>query len=303
MSIKSLQAESGHDEVGGSALRRPLLSGNDVDGDEEDVDNDEEIMSQLLSSSDRSSRRRRLRCDTCSRGLICVLLFTIFTLMGLFASVWATTSCNLLEVHWNTGGVQLVITGVGYWSYQQEVIQQNKGGNDVQSTKEICVDYGSKPLPQQADMTHFFPSNNTLQAFSIVGPSLYFAAILAMLIFIMIISMHPERYMNIQSTGDNNFQRHKGAIAAAAIISILMVLSGIFQILSVHDLLDSSNNNIHNQSSSPFCNTTYSTCNMGTGGYWSVFAIVSSFTLSAVASCVALYFVGCRARHCCFIRR
>ena len=303
MSIKSLQAESGHDEVGGSALRRPLLSSNDVDGDEEDVDNDEEIMSQLLSSSDRSSRRRRLRCDTCSRGLICVLLFTIFTLMGLFASVWATTSCNLLEVHWNTGGVQLVITGVGYWSYQQEVIQQNKGGNDVQSTKEICVDYGSKPLPQQADMTHFFPSNNTLQAFSIAGPSLYFAAILAMLIFMMIISMHPDRYMNIQLTGDNNFQRHKGATAAAAIVSILMVLSGIFQILSVHDLLDSSNNNIHNQSSSPFCNTTYSTCNMGTGGYWSVFAIISSFTLSAVASCVALYLVGCRARHCCFIRR
>ena len=160
-----------------------------------------------------------------------------------------------------------------------------------------------KPIPQQADMTHFFPSNNTLQAFSIVGPSLYFAAILAMLIFMMIISMHPERYMNIQLTGDANFQRHKGVIAAAAIISMLLVMSGIFQILSVHGLLDSSNNNTHSQSSSPFCNTTYSTCNMGTGGYWSVFAIISSFTLSVMASCMALYFVGCRARHNCCPRR
>lgn len=276
-------------KVDGPTLQRPLLS----DSADEEVD-DEEIVSQLLSTNERSNRRRR--CRKFVGGPLWALLFALFTLLGLFASVWATCSCNLIAIQWNKGGVHLTVTAVGFFSYQRDAVDpqhKNESANAInQVTKEVCVDYGAV---QQVGMQKFFPSNQTLQVYSILGPSFYFAAILAMLMFMLILSMHPE----VLTQSETEQYPATGLAITVTMASVFLLVSGIFQLLSVHGLLHYSDNNTNDQS--PICNPTYSTCHLGPGGNWAVFAIFSSFFCGLV-SCLAAYFVGCRtgrSTRCC----
>lgn len=264
-SMSSLEAESGCAEPDGSTA--PLLS--DYAGDEEDVD--EEIVSQLLSASNKKrSSRRRCQQFVVSKSLWGSLI-AVFALMGLFASVWATCSCNLVAVKWNEGGVELSISAVGIWSYEQEVVvQSNKDIGAISSddtTKKGCVDYGAKQHAEAGNMQDFFPSNTALQVYSILGPSLYFAAILMLVCMAIMLFFQSE----------TDVYPDVGVTVAVALSAVFFVLSCIFQLLSIQGILHSSNNDDSTDHQSPICNPTYSHCNLGPGGHWAVFGMCGSF--------------------------
>lgn len=299
MSVRSSFEAEDIAEVDGSTLRRPLLSDADY------VDDDEEIVSQLLSTNERSSLRR-YRCQKFDKKWpCCAFAFAVIAWMGLFASAWSTFSCDLVAVHYPAGGVELSITGVGFWSYQREreVVDDDtkhnkEDGSDKhenQATKKECVNYSAAPANPAVNMTGFFPSDQKLQVYSIVAPSLYFAATLALFMFMLILSMHPE--VLLQAETEQYPATGLRTTMKAAIV--LFYSAGYFHILSSYGLLHFSDNSTNDKS--PICNPDYSQCNLGRGGHWASYAIFSSFFCGSVL-CFAAYFVGCRSersKRCC----
>jgi len=278
----------------GSSLHRPLLSDAARGGDVDD-DDDAEILSQLMSiNNERPSRRRRCQRKYC-RWPFLAASFACLIWMGVFSSVWSAFSCDLVAVDYPAGGVQLSITAVGIWSYQREVVDDtqnnNSGHNDIhQKTRKECVAYGTKQSIHHggADMKDFFPSNKTLQLYSIMASSFYFAAILSYLFWLLIISMHPE------ALSQSEIQQYPatGITATVAASAVLHMNAGIFHLLSLDGLLHYSDND---KSSSPICNSSYSHCHLGPGGHWAAYAIFSAFVTGSVL-CSAACFVGRRAR-------
>ena len=206
-------------------------------------------------------------------------LVALIALLGLVGSVWATCSCDLVAVEWNQGGLQLSITAVGVWSYQREVVEPPRKGRDNThpTTELVCVGYGTTPNTQQSVNTKdLFPSSKTLQIYSIFGPSLYFAAILTKMVFAMATLFSLEASDLDSATSG----------AAAAVAAVLLLSSGIFQLLSVHGLMHYSDK---------ICNE-YSRCSLsGVGGHWAIVGIFCAFFVCGLASCFAAN-VGCRNR-------
>ncbi|KAL9183463.1 hypothetical protein ACHAXT_004319 [Thalassiosira profunda] len=187
--------------------------------------------------------------------------------------------CDLVAVEWNQGGLQLSITAVGIWSYQREVVEpprKGKDSNNHPTTELICVGYGTTPQTQSVNTEGFFPSSKILQIYSILGPSLYFAAILTMTVFAMATLFSLEASDRDSAT----------SAAAAAVAAVLLLSSGIFQLLSVHGLMHHSDK---------ICNE-YSRCSLsGVGGHWAIVGIFCAFFVCGLASCFAAN-VGCRNR-------
>ena len=287
MPTSPLEAEdSVTDELG-----QPLLSQHD----DKDLmnDGDEEIVSQLLSTNERSNRNRLQRRFGNPRRLkfIGVISFALMLWMGLFASIWCTYSCDLYNVNYTTGGVQLSITGIGIRSYQKEVevvddnnTQQHDNtdnNNSPPKMKKVCVDYGGgNKHAEIASMKEFFPTDSKIQTYSILAPSFYFAAGLSLLLFAFILYAYPVEGYPITCL--------TSLVVGAG---LLLLNAGIFHSLSLNGLLHSYENNNSSSATSPLCNPAYSTCSLGSGGRWAAYAIFSSLSCSLVI-CVATYFVG-----------
>ena len=88
-------------EVGGedeSGLDEALLPG--LGGDEDE----DAVASQLVSAGERSSNRGGKRYSPC--GILYskkfwAMIFVLFTMLGLSASVFAVYSCDIVAVEWN----------------------------------------------------------------------------------------------------------------------------------------------------------------------------------------------------------
>lgn len=258
----------------------------------DDVDNnadDDDIVSQLLSTDHRSTSRHR----KVVRGPLLTLFFVLIAIAGLCASIWAACSCDVIAIRWYEGGLTLSITAVGFSSYQRDSPDLRDALHDEKPEMEhICVGYGiDQQMPhQQADLQKFFPSSRALEVFSLVGPTLHFVAILLLMMFAMILAMHTE----VLSGSESGTYPPTGISSTITAAAACLLLSGGFQLLSVRSLF-------YTDESSLICNPTYSTCGLGPGGKWGAFAIASAF-LCGLVTCVGAYFVITRpgrSTRCC----
>mmetsp|Transcript_15540 Transcript_15540/g.32884 ORF Transcript_15540/g.32884 Transcript_15540/m.32884 type:complete len:232 (-) Transcript_15540:1156-1851(-) len=229
-------------------------------------------------------------------------MFALFMLTGLFASVWATCSCNLIAIEYNKGGVHLSITAVGFFGYQRNGVDPThnndrdlRGNRGVyEMKKQVCADYG-KTQHMEVDLRHFFPTNHTLQMYSIVGPSFYFAGIFSIILFLFILVMHPE----VLAQSETIEYPPKGITTTITMAAVCLLASGIFQVYSVHGLMHFSDNESNDRS--PICNPAYSSCHLGKGGKWAAFSIFCAF-FCGFMMCFGAYFVASRAgrtTRCC----
>lgn len=273
-----------------STLRRPLLA--DVSND-----TDEALVTQLLSSSERSSRPNR-RCQKLSRVHRAALSVTLLSLISLFASGWSTLgSCDLVAVRYPTGGVQLLVTAFGVWGYQQEMAHKDHNDPDNNDSNERamttkCVNYdGIQKNHPDVDLKDFFPVNKTIQTYSIVAFSSYVAAILATCLFLIISSAHPEVFTRSET------ERYPatGMTSTVTAAALLFCIAGFLHSILMHRLLRLSGSDNANTQSSSICSPDHSSCNIGSGGYWVVFTIFTSFLCGLVSSLAAFYVQRIRA--------
>lgn len=230
-----------------------------------DSDNDEEILSQLLSTErERGSGRRchfqltRKRCSAIS--------FALMVFFGFISSIWAAASCNLVLVDWNPGGVELTIEAVGLWRFAQ------KATNGTH-TKHSCVSYDRLKAHKETNLDSFFPKDKALQAYSIVSPSTAFASILALMVCLVEVTVYPEI---LSGTTSPESAEPKTAIKAAVIAGGLLIIGGIFQMVSIFSLLHydypiSTTTGYQ----SPICNPSFSHCRLGPMGVWGVFGALA----------------------------
>lgn len=268
-------------EVDASTLRRPLLSDDFLD------DGDESILTQLISTSGRSerhiTRRRQL-----IRGRRVACSFVVLSLVGLVSSAWTTFfACDLVAVRYPAGGVQLLVTAFGIWSYQQKIVQNNRNGNADDKNKRMamtktCVDYDRiQKNHQDVDLKDFFPVNTTIQAYAIVSFSFYIAAMMAIFIFLLIVLAHPEVFSGSESVS----YPATGMTSSVTSAACFFLVACVFHSLLMYRLLHFSENG--SASSSSICSPAHSHCHLGLGGYWVVFALSTSFVSGIVASVAA----------------
>jgi len=294
MLMSPLEAEDNGDVGGSNTLRRPLLS--------HDGDGDEELVSQLISTSERSHRNTRHRQLHRVRRMACS--YIILSLMGLFASGWSTFfSCDLVAVQYPKGGVHLLVKAFGLWSYQQEVVQKNhNGSSNGNNNKHVktCVDYDAiQKNHQDVDLKDFFPVDKTTQAYSIVSVSFYVAAMLAIFIFALIVLVHPEVFTGSESVHYPATGMTSSVMAAACFFAG----AGGFYSLLIHGLLQTSQIGGSDSESSSICIPSHSHCHLGRGGYWVVFTICTSFICGSIASIAAYNIRRIRAGKSSFLLR
>ena len=298
MLMSTLEAEDNGDVGESSTLHRPLLSDDFLEGD---GDGDEELVSQLISTSERSHTRHR----QLHRVRRMAYSFMVLSLMGLFVSGWSTFfACDLVAVKYPKGGVHLLVKAFGVWSYQQEVIKKNHNGSSNGINKHVttksCLDYDAiQKNHQDVDLKDFFPVNKTTQAYSIVSVSFYIAAMLAIFIFLVIVLAHPEVFTGSESVHYPATGMTGSVIAAAC----FFVGAGVFYSLLIHGLLHFSEGAGSNSQSLSICSPTHSHCRLGRGGYWVVFTICTSFVCGLVASIAAYNIRRIRAGKGSFLLR
>lgn len=287
-------ASSGDINGSPSALRRPLLSDDFLDGDDA-------LVTQLISTSDRSQRYSRHRQFHRMRRLACS--FIVVSLMGLFASGWSTLlSCDLVAVRYPTGGVQLLVTAFGIWGYQQKVVKMNReSGNNINNNMhvmtKICVDYnGIQKNHQDIDLKDFFPVNKTIQTYSIVSISFYVAAMVSTFTFLLIASTHPEVLSGSESVDYPATGMTSSVVAAACFFFVASVFHSLLISGMLQFAKDGTYANNANSQSASICSPAHSQCVLWSGGYWIIFTICISFACGIVASMSAYNVRRIRAR-------
>ncbi len=269
MPTSEAEAEDDDDEADA-----PLLC-DDVD------DFHEAIVTRLIPTDGR-----RLGEST-GRGRCCGLSFALVSLawLGLFASGWSTFSCDLVAVQYPTGGVHLTVRAVGIWSFQKEVSGDPKSSNGSAGGSMVCVDYGAIDLK----LKNILPSSKALQVCSIVACSFYLAAFLGLVIFLLVLLMHPEAL----NRKDGMIYSSPGVIAnmAATSAAFFFTAAGTIHMTTLHGLIHYNDTSTDDQST--ICNPAYSHCYIGPGGSWAVFAIVSAFVCGFVLL-LAGYYSRCK---------
>jgi hypothetical protein len=253
--------------------------------DEEDYH--EAIVTQLIPTDER------LFNENTGRGRCCALSFALVSLawLGLFASGWSTFSCDLVAVHYPTGGVHLTVRAVGIWSFQKEVSGDPKNSDvSARGSNIVCVDYGAI-LSQEPELKNILPSSKILQVCSIVACSFYFLAFLAVVIFLLIVLMHPQAL----NRRDGMKYSSPGGIASIAATSaaFCFTVAATIHAISLQGLMHYDDTSTNDQST--ICNPTYSQCYIGPGGSWAIFAIVSAFFCGLVLL-LAANFSRCMTR-------
>lgn len=294
--LSPFEAEDGASGEVDITLRRPLLSDDCIDGDNA-------LVTQLISTSDRSERLTRNRQAHRKRRL--ASCFIVLSLIGLFASGWSTLlSCDLVAMRYPTGGVQLLVTAFGVWGYQQKVMKKcrsdsandddNNSNNSKHAWTEICVDYAEiQKNHQDVDLKDFFPVNKTTQAYSIVSVSSYTAAMVAIFIFLLISLAHPEVF-----TGSESVEYPAtGMASSVATAACFFLVAGVFHLLLMSRLLNfSESGDTANSQSASICSPAHSYCHLGLGGYWVGFIVFTSFACGVVASVAAYTIRRIRSR-------
>lgn len=247
-----------------------LLSNSAVDDDGAADEDDDIIVAQLLTADDRRRTRTERCCNKYCRYRVLTnrriraVLSGLMVFTGLFASMWSTFSCNLVSVEYPDGGLHLSITAVGIWKFEKEVTEQHPGSSQ-EATKKVCVGYDASQENQRADTGGFFPTDKTIQVYSILACSFYFAGMLSMLMYLLI---PPSMRTGVVV----------GCVA-------FLVNAGIFHVLCLHGLS-------HPPDQSPICNAAYSHCHLGPGGRWAVYAVLSAL----LVSCIGTYHIGCSCK-------
>ena len=80
-----------------------------------DVDSDDEIISQLLNTNNERRRSRRCSYFNLTRKRCGAISFALLVWFGFVSSLWAAVSCQLVQIDYNKGGVELTIEAVGFW--------------------------------------------------------------------------------------------------------------------------------------------------------------------------------------------
>ena len=261
----------------------PLLC--DDDDDHNDVDG--AIVAQLISTNERSGRPRRciekFGRDRCGRASSLALV--LLSWAGLLASGWSAFSCDLVAVRYPAGGVRLTVEAVGIWGYRKAGAPGDPGGGEGGGAA-ACVGYGAT-LAKQPELKNILPSSRMLQICSVLATSFYFAAFLAVVIFASISSAHPGVIDQSEAV------RIGGMKIAATAAACSFPTAAIIHIVSLHGLIHYNDDSVNNDQS-PICNPTYSSCYLGPGGRWAVFAIVGAF-FCGINSLLAAYYVVCKA--------
>lgn len=282
--LNSLSGEVDDNISSTTTLRYDLLCDNNDSDIDNNIDNDDDtILTQLLSTNNNEGLRR-LPQSSCGikliqrRGRCLTLSFALLSWLGLFASGWSSFSCNLVAVQYPKEGVRLTIDAIGYWSYQKEIT------NDNAKTTFVCVDYDAA-LTQQP--RNILPSNKTLQVYAILASSSYFIAFVAGIVSLVMLSIHSEKTDEIQYPT-------RGVTITIIVAAFFFACAAIFHIIPLYALIHYNDGSTNNQS--PICNPTYSTCYLGPSGYLAIFAIGVAFVCGLV-SCLTVYHV--RYKSCC----
>jgi hypothetical protein len=253
-----------------SQLALPLLN---------DVDRDEEIISQLLNTTERRRRSHRCSYFNPTRKRCGAISFALLVWFGFMSTLWASSSCELVQIDYNKGGLELTIEGVGFWRYEQKVTNGTHISN-------YCAPYGQK-VHKEINLEGFFPEDKTLQAYSIVSPSAAFASVLALMVCVVEVSVDPEILswsMNLPGNTIDASVEPQTTIRSAMLAGVLLMMSGIFQMLATFSLLHYNPTPTATGYVSPLCNPTYSQCRLGPIGIWAVFGSLALF-LAGVISC------------------
>ena len=149
----------------------------------------------------------------------------------------------------------------------------------------VCVDYGAIDLK----LKNILPSSKALQVCSIVACSFYLAAFLGLVIFLLVLLMHPEAL----NRKDGMKYSSPGVIAnmAATSAAFFFTAAGTIHMTTLHGLIHYNDTSTDDQST--ICNPAYSHCYIGPGGSWAVFAIVSAFVCGFVLL-LAGYYSRCK---------
>jgi hypothetical protein len=252
-----------------SQLALPLLINNDDD----DFDRDEEIVSQLLNTNERPRTSRRCSYFNITRKRCGAISYALLVCFGLISSIWATASCKLVQIDYNKGGVELTIEGVGFWRYEQKVTNGTHTAN-------YCAPYGQK-VHKEINLEGFFPEDKTLQAYSIVSPSAVFASVLFFLVCMVEVHFDPEI---LYGSMIPESVQPATTIRSAALAGVLLMISGILQMLATFSLLHFHPTPTTAGYESPLCNPAYSHCRLGPIGIWAVFGSLALFS-AGVISC------------------
>ena len=250
-----------------SQLALPLLN---------DFDRDEEIISQLLSTNNHDTDAGK-RSNTCSnfrlsRERCGVITFALLIWFGFMSSLWLASSCKLIEVDYNKGGVQLSVEALGFFRYEQKITNGTH-------TSNYCVPYG-QPVHTEVNLDGFFPEDKTLQTYSIISPSAVFASIVALMICVVDIHTDPEIL-----TGSNPEYVDPGTtIKSSAFAGVLLMIAGTFQLVATLSLLYYHPRSTSSGYESPLCNPAYSHCRLGPIGIWAVIGSLVLF-LAGIVTC------------------
>lgn len=266
-----------------STLRYDLLCDDKDTAIDNINDDDDTIVTQLLSTNNNESLRR-LPQSSCGvklihrRGRCLALSFALLSWLGLFASGWSSFSCNLVAVQYPEGGVRLTIDAIGYWSYQKEVTN-----NDTKTTF-VCVNYDATLTKQPRNI---LPSSKTSQVYAILASSSYSIAFVFGIISLVMLSIHSEKSDVVQYPT-------RGITVTTIVAAFFFAGAAVFHIIPLHGLMHYNDGSTNDQS--PICNPTYSTCYLGPSGYLAVFAVGAAFVCGLV-SCLTVYHV--RYKRCC----
>ena len=165
-------------------LNQPLLAD---DEQEQLIDtitkSDDALSSQLVLASGASTDREHAttlpRCGRCvaycftsfsrNRWLIGIILFSFLTWASFILSLYSTYSCDIILIDWNRNSLNLSVSGVGIFRFQQRTRNDQRNRNEIH-----CVEYASfKTNAGIRNIEEFFTVDRDLRVLSILAPTLH----------------------------------------------------------------------------------------------------------------------------------
>ncbi|KAL7489603.1 hypothetical protein ACHAW6_015257 [Cyclotella cf. meneghiniana] len=284
-------------------LNQPLLAD---DEQEQVIDtitkNDDALSSQLVLASGASTDREHAttlpRCGRCvaycftsfsrHRWLIGIILFSFLTWASFILSLYSTYSCDIILVDWNRNALNLSVSGVGIFRFQQRTRNIPRNRNEIH-----CVEYASfKTNAGIQNIEEFFTVDRDLRVLSILAPTLAGVVFLGIMGLMVMASIYPDKFMNRLTNPEYPW---KSLSISYVLAGMLLIAVGTMELIVVLDLLNFANpvNDIH---VSPICNSAYSTCRIGGGGKASISATLFCYCAALIALIAACITVGSKRR-------
>ncbi|KAL3802402.1 hypothetical protein HJC23_007227 [Cyclotella cryptica] len=281
-------------------LHQPLLADDNREPVlETNTKSDDDVASPLVLTSGAStdlenattSPRRCCRCAVnCftwlsqNKWLTYIVLFSFLTWAAFILSLYVTYSCDIILVRWNANSLNLSVSGVGIFRFQQRTRNVPRNRNEIN-----CVEYGSYNLHAEIQkIEDFFPVDKKLRVLSVLAPTLAGVVFLGIMGLMVLASLYPDKFMNRLT---NREYPWKSLSISYVLGGVILIAAGTLELIVVLDLLNIANpvNDIHE---SPICNSAYSTCRLGGGGKVAITASSFCYGAALIALAAACITVG-----------